>query len=81
MLPPESKVVARERVVLGRVAYQVGVFASEDGFHGHWKCTACRQVGESAIGLVSDSHALSWAKDGLAIHHALAHVTDDDEDR
>jgi hypothetical protein len=79
MRPADSQIVTRERVLAGRVAYHVTVFAAEDGFHGQWWCTACRQAGESIIGVASESHALAWAKDGLEIHHAIKHQDDEEE--
>jgi hypothetical protein len=79
MRPPESKIIARERIKLGRVVYHARVFASEDDFHGEWTCTACRQVGQSVIGLGSESHAMAWARGGLEVHHAILHEGDNDD--
>jgi hypothetical protein len=70
------KLVCRERVTLGNIAYHVRVVAASGGYRGQWTCTACGQSGQSAVNATGEAAALCWAKDGLAVHHAAAHGGD-----
>jgi hypothetical protein len=67
------KAVARERVTLDGVAYEIALLAQDEGCLARWHCTLCNQGDQPRLRLTGEAAALEWAHDSLAVHHRTVH--------
>jgi hypothetical protein len=71
----QPAVIAQERINTGEIAYNLKVTATSEGdYRGSWRCSHCRQSGESASTYAGQAAAIEWARSAATMHHAIAHT-------